>query len=49
MAEIVPVYHHFFTITNLSIASKKKSKFLNTFFAKQYSLIDNDGTLPTDK
>ena len=41
MVEKVPVYHHFFTKTNLS----QKSEIFNSFFAKQCSLTDNGSTL----
>ena len=41
MVEKVPVYHRFFTKTNLS----QKSEIFNSFFAKQCSLTDNGSTL----
>ena len=46
MVEKFPVSHHFFTIINLSLTSKKKAK-SNSFFAKQCSLIDNGSTIPS--
>ena len=45
MVEKFPVYHHFFTIINLSLTSKKRAKSLTPSIAKQCSLIDNQSTL----
>ena len=46
MAEKVPVYHHFFTIT-IYYWLQKKSKIFNFFSTKQCSLIDAGSTLPS--
>ena len=46
MVEKFPVYHHFFTTTNLSLISKKRAK-SNYFFARQCSFIDNGNALPS--
>ena len=43
MVEKFPVYHHFLTIINLSLSSKKRAKSLKT--SEQCSLIDNGSTL----
>ena len=47
MVEKFPEFHHFFTITNLSLTSKRRAKSLTPSFAKQCSLIDNGSTLPS--
>ena len=45
MVENFPMFHHFFTITIADL--KEETKIFNSFFVKQYSLIDNGSTLPS--
>ena len=47
MIEKFPGFHHFFTITNLSLTPKRRAKSLTPSFAKQCSLIDNGTALPS--